>query len=398
MQSKSHIVVAGGGLVGLLLACVCKQSQPSSATVTVIEREFSLSSEATLDTRATALSADSRQRLHSWGLWAGLESSTAAITDIHVSRYRRFGSALLSAKEQQLDALGYVVENSAMMNSWLDLARSLEIDVRTGVTIDAMTDSGEYPSLSLSDGSSISASLLVIADGARSRLRQSLNMKTLERAASQYAIACNVAVSEAVVGRAFERFTEEGPIAFLPLPNSINGQAVYNVIWCAHQTTVDQLMPMSDSAFLAAMQETFGWRVGRLLACGARGSWPLASVEATEVTRHRCVLMGNAAHTLHPVAGQGFNLSVRDISALATVLHDFDFERDDSGELSERLHNFSHSVESDRIVTQSATTALASVFDTPSPAIDVGSPFALSALDITPPLRRRVAQLGMGVR
>ena len=129
---------------------------------------------------------------------------------------------------------------------------------------------------------------------------------------------------------------------------------------------------MSDSVFLSAMQETFGWRVGKLLACGARGSWPLASIEATEVTRHRCVLMGNAAHTLHPVAGQGFNLSVRDIWALADVIRDFDFERDDSRELSQRLHDFSRSVESDRVSTQSATSTLASLFDTPSPVIDIG--------------------------
>ena len=398
MHSKSHIVIAGGGLVGLLLACVCKQSLASSASVTVVEREFPLSNEATLDTRATALSADSMQRLDSWGLRSGLESSAAAIKDIHVSRYRRFGSALLSAEEQQLDALGYVVENKAMMGAWLDLARSLGIDIRTGVTIDGMVDSDGHPTLGLSDGSRLSASLLVVADGARSPLRESLHVKTLERAASQYAIACNVAVSEAVDGRAFERFTKEGPIALLPLPSSNNGQAVYNVIWCAHRATVDALMPMSDSVFLSAMQETFGWRVGKLLACGARGSWPLASIEATEVTRHRCVLMGNAAHTLHPVAGQGFNLSVRDIWALADVIRDFDFERDDSRELSQRLHDFSRSVESDRVSTQSATSTLASLFDTPSPVIDIGAPFALSALDITPPLRKRIAQLGMGMR
>jgi 2-octaprenyl-6-methoxyphenol hydroxylase len=398
VHSKSHIVVAGGGLVGLLLACVCKHSLTSSASVTLVEREFPLSNEATLDTRATALSADSKQRLNSWGLWSGLESSAAEINDIHVSRYRRFGSALLSAEEQQLDALGYVVENKEMMGSWLDLARSLGIDIRTGVTIEGMIDSDEHPSLALSDGSRLSASLLVVADGARSPLRESLHMKTVERAAAQYAIACNVAVSEAVDGRAFERFTQEGPIAFLPLPSSNNGQAVYNVIWCAHRATVDSLMPMSDSAFLFAMQETFGWRVGKLLACGYRGSWPLASIEATEVTRHRCVLMGNAAHTLHPVAGQGFNLSVRDISALTDVIRDFDFERDDARELSQRLNEFSRSVESDRVSTQSATSTLASLFDTPSPVIDIGSPFALSALDITPPLRKRIAQLGMGIR
>ena len=398
MHSKSHIVIAGGGLVGLLLACVSKQSLASSASVTVVEREFPLSNEATLDTRATALSADSKQRLDSWGLWSGLESSAAAINDIHVSRYRRFGSALLSAEEQQLEALGYVVENKAMMGAWLDLARSLGIDIRTGVTIEGMIDSDEHPSLGLSDGSRLSASLLLVADGARSPLRESLHMKTVERAASQYAIACNVAVSEAVDGRAFERFTQEGPIAFLPLPSSNNGQAVYNVIWCAHRATVDALMPMSDSVFLSAMQETFGWRVGKLLACGARGSWPLASIEATEVTRHRCVLMGNAAHTLHPVAGQGFNLSVRDISVLADVIRGFDFERDDSREVSQCLNEFSRSVESDRVSTQSATSTLASLFDTPSPVIDLGAPFALSALDITPPLRKRIAQLGMGMR
>ncbi len=398
MHSKSHIVVAGGGLVGLLLACICKQSLTSSALVTLVEREFPLSNEATLDTRATALSADSMQRLDSWGLWAGLEPSAAAIKDIHVSRYRRFGSALLSAKEQQLDALGYVVENKAMMGAWLDLARSLGVAIRTGVTIEGMIDSDEHPSLDLSDGSRLSASLLVVADGARSPLRESLHMKTVERAASQYAIACNVAVSEAVDGRAFERFTQEGPLAFLPLPSSNIGHSIYNVIWCAHRATVDALMPLSDPAFLSAMQETFGWRVGKLLACGARGSWPLASIEATEVTRHRCVLMGNAAHTLHPVAGQGFNLSVRDISTLADVLRDFDFERDDSVQLSQRLHDFSRSVESDRVSTQSATSTLASLFDTPSPVIDLGAPFVLSALDITPPVRRRIAQLGMGMR
>ncbi|MCH1552961.1 MAG: FAD-dependent monooxygenase, partial [Luminiphilus sp.] len=302
MHGKSHIVVAGGGLVGLLLACVCKQSLTSSASVTIVEREFPLSTEATLDTRATALSADSMQRLDSWGLWAGLESSAAAIKDIHVSRYQRFGSALLSSEEQQLGALGYVVENKAMMGAWLELARSLGVEIRTGVTIEGMIDKDEHPSLGLSDGSHISASLLVVADGARSPLRESLKMKTMERAPSQYAIACNVAVSGDVDGRAFERFTQEGPIAFLPLPSSNNGHSVYNVIWCAHRATVDALMPQADSAFLSAMQETFGWRVGKLLDCGARGSWPLASVEATEVTRHRCVLMGNAAHTLHPIA------------------------------------------------------------------------------------------------
>lgn len=398
MHTGSHIVIAGGGLVGLLLACACRQALPHQTSITIIEREFPLERAAAIDTRATALSADSKKRIDAWGLWAGLDAFAAPIKDIHVSRHHRFGSALLSAKEQSLDALGHVVENQAMTAAWLRMAESLGVSIKVGVTIEGLSHADEFPTLQLSDGESLSASLLVMADGAQSPLRQSLKMAVTERPASQFAIATNVAVSAVGDGRAFERFTEQGPIAFLPLPGSDSGGTIYNVIWCAHRARVESLMAFPDEPFLAAMQQTFGWRLGKLMACGVRGSWPLSAVEATEIIRHRCVLMGNAAHTLHPVAGQGFNLSVRDVSALVDTMSGFDFEKNDAHELSNKLHTFARRVESDRTATQSATTMLASIFDTPSALVDAGSPIALSALDMISPLRKRVAELGMGLR
>jgi ubiquinone biosynthesis UbiH/UbiF/VisC/COQ6 family hydroxylase len=397
MAKCPELIVVGGGLAGLLLAAHAGERFGGLLNITVIERALPKAPEASLDTRATALSRGSKELLESWGFWAEVSASAKAIENIHVSRKSRFGSALLQDEFTQNEPMGWVVENALLQAALLARCEAAAVDVIEGHEVVDFTTTSERPVLTLDDERQLVADLVIISDGAESSLRNQLGIGVKRHAPSQFAIAFNCETDGADTGIAYERFTNEGPLAFLPLPASGDNKLRYNVIWCAHQATQSRLLALDDQDFIDELQAMVGWRAGRVTKIGRRAGWPLSVVVSRELVRSRCLLLGNSAHTVHPVAGQGFNLSVRDVDRLIALLG-AELQAESPFNSVARLSDFERASLSDHEQTIAATTLLSGLFDMPQPLIDSMSSVALSAMDVLAPIRRGVADFGMGRR
>ena len=394
---KARIVIVGGGLAGLLLGYVVAAACRDSVSVTLIERALPETPEASLDTRATAISRESKALLESWELWQAVSAGAQPIEDIHVSRSARFGSATLRDPLQDLEPMGWVIENSVFQQTLISSGAVQGVTLIEGAEVVEFSATGDRPVLTLNTGDAIAADLVVIADGANSSLRSALGIGAVHYSPSQFAIAVNCETEAGANGVAYERFTPEGPLALLPIPNASSTRARYNVIWCAHKERQMELLALSDDDFIEALQAEFGWRAGKIARVGRRTGWPLGRVAARELVRSRCVLLGNSAHTLHPVAGQGFNLSLRDVERLATLISS-EVENPTPFDSVERLSVFADRSRGDHEQTIGATSLLAEMLDSPSMLIDSVASVALSALDLSSGVKRGVAQFGMGKR
>ena len=397
LTEKARIVVVGGGLAGLLLSYVVAAACRENVSVTLIERALPETPEASLDTRATAISRESKALLESWELWQAVSAGAQPIEDIHVSRSARFGSATLRDPLQDLEPMGWVIENSVLQQTLISSGAVQGVTLLEGGEVVEFSATGDRPVLTLDTGDALAADLVVIADGAHSSLRSALGIGAVHHSPSQFAIAVNCETEAGANGVAYERFTPEGPLALLPIPNTSSTRARYNVIWCAHKERQMELLALSDDDFIEALQAEFGWRAGKIERVGRRTGWPLGRVAARELVRSRCVLLGNSAHTLHPVAGQGFNLSLRDVERLATLISS-EVESPTPFDSVERLSVFADMSRGDHEQTIGATSLLAEMLDSPSMLIDSVASVALSALDLSNGVKRGVAQFGMGKR
>ena len=394
---KARIVIVGGGLAGLLLGYVVAAACRESVSVTLIERALPEAPEASLDTRATAISRESKALLESWELWQEVSAGAQPIEDIHVSRSARFGSATLRDPLQDLEPMGWVIENSVLQQTLISSGAVQGVTLLEGAEVVEFSATGDRPVLTLDTGDALAADLVVIADGAHSSLRSALGIGAVHHSPSQFAIAVNCETEAGANGVAYERFTPEGPLALLPIPNTSSTRARYNVIWCAHKERQMELLALSDDDFIEALQAEFGWRAGKIERVGRRTGWPLGRVAARELVRSRCVLLGNSAHTLHPVAGQGFNLSLRDVERLATLISS-EVESPTPFDSVERLSVFADMSRGDHEQTIGATSLLAEMLDSPSMLIDSVASVALAALDLSNGVKRGVAKFGMGKR
>jgi 2-octaprenyl-6-methoxyphenol hydroxylase len=330
-------------------------------------------------------------------LWEAVSNEAKPIEDIHVSRAARFGSAMLRDAHDAREPMGWVVENVLLQQALVARCEAEGVALLEGREVVDFCATQEKPKLTLNNEEVIEADLVVIADGAQSALRESIGIGAMRHSPSQFAIAVNCETDGADRGVAYERFTPEGPLALLPIPNRSSSRARYNVIWCAQKAKQAALLELSDDDFIGALQEEFGWRAGKILRVGRRTGWPLGKLVARELVRARCVLFGNAAHTLHPVAGQGFNLSLRDVERLATVIAT-EAGQDAPFSSVERLCVFTDMSQKDHEQTMGATSLLAEVLDSPSPIVDGLASLALSTLDLTGVIKRNVAEFGMGRR
>jgi ubiquinone biosynthesis UbiH/UbiF/VisC/COQ6 family hydroxylase len=397
MAKCPELIVVGGGLAGLLLAAHAGERFGDLLNITVIERTLPKAPEASLDTRATALSRGSKELLESWGFWAEVSASAKAIENIHVSRKSRFGSASLQDDATENKPMGWVVENALLQAALLARCDAVAVDVIEGHEVVNFTTASDRPVLTLDDERQLVADLVIISDGAESSLRNQLGIGAKRHAPSQFAIAFNCETDGVDTGIAYERFTNEGPLAFLPLPGSDDNKLRYNVIWCAHQATQSRLLALDDQDFIGELQAMVGWRAGRVTKIGRRVGWPLSVVVSRELVRSRCLLLGNSAHTVHPVAGQGFNLSVRDVDRLIALL-DAELQAQSPFDSVARLSDFERASLLDHEQTIAATILLSGLFDMPQPLMDSMSSVALSATDVVAPIRRGVANFGMGRR
>ena len=428
------IVIAGGGMVGVSLACALAAADKENTLSILLVDNFPamhLSGNQSpsgaiyhpsFDARSIALSSSSIDIFESLGVLPELLKHASPIRKVHVSERGHMGSTLLDAAEQNKKSFGYVIENqwlgAVLLNRLNDFptielvtAASVSniIPKQAGVSVDIVgfkqdvkAQAAESKAQSAeSKAAKIAASLLVVADGAQSGLRDSLGITANVTRYDQRAIVANVQTQLPHNGQAFERFVADGAVAFLPLIDLPNSKNRSTLVWTMPITVdggdaVDDKAKLDDAEFIAELQKAFGYRLGKIQRIGQRQSYPLALTLADEVVRNHIVLMGNSAHSLHPVAGQGFNLSLRDVAALVERVSSAIKQRQDIGSLA-LLQDYAEAQIKDQNLTIGFSHKLIDLFSQQALPIQLGRNLGLLALDLLQPAKKTFSDRAAGI-
>lgn len=373
------VLIVGGGLTGAALTLALENS--GFETLMLEARAFHATAESDFDARTLALSGASVQILTMLNVWPMLKKQATAIEQIHVSEKNRFGHAIIQRGQRQ--PLGYVVEMQHVQHALqglLDVRSvlapaklvSLDLECRKAVV---ETHQGQM---------AIQAKLIVAADGANSLVRQLTGLQAKIKDYRQQALVTNIGLARTHRQCAYERFTPSGPLALLPMDGLRAA-----LIWSLSPEEAEQKILMTDQAFLKALHEAFGYRLGRLMKVGQRTLYPLKQVITTTQVSWPLVFIGNAAHTLHPVAGQGFNLGLRDVALLAqSIIQD--------GLTPEMLEGYQKGREHDQRAITYFTNGLVELFNCPFPGLGCMRSAGLTALDQAPALKKMLVRYAGG--
>jgi len=391
--SEYDIAIAGGGLVGASLALALA---PLGLRIVLVEAVASGHGEhPSFDERTTALANGSVRVFRSLGVWQHMQREATPIRRIHVSDQGRFGTARIDAAEQGLESLGYVIPNRAIgaaLQQGLGACASVEM-IAPAKVLGCETGDGFRRLRFESEGveRQIAARLVVAADGARSLVREQAGIGAEHWEYGQVAIIATLVTQRFHDHVAYERFTPEGPIAVLPLADGRCG-----LVWTRHPPDAARLLAATDEAFLAELQQAFGFRLGRLLSVGRRQSYELGLWRAERHVGERLAVVGNAAQALHPIAGQGFNLGLRDAASLAEVLSDARAEGVTDLGASAPLAAYAAWRDQDQRRIVAFTDGLVRLFATPFGPLRVLRTAALLAFDALPPAKGALARLSVG--
>jgi 2-octaprenyl-6-methoxyphenol hydroxylase len=383
------VAIVGGGMVGASFALALRSTRLRVLLIESVPADSAR--QPSFDERTTALGNGSRQIFETLGVWPAMQAASAAIRSIHVSDAGRFGVARLDAREQGVDAFGYVVPNRVIGRAlWEALRAAPNITLAVPAKLEAADLRADGVTLDVSiDGKreTVRAALAVAADGAGSALRASAGIDADVEDYDQVAIVLNAATERPSHGEAFERFTPSGPLAVLPVAGG-----GYAVVWAVRPDRAAELMALDESAFADELLCAFGWRAGRWNKIGRRHTYPLLLSRAAETTSGRVVLIGNAAQALHPVAGQGFNLGLRDAATLAEMLAGA-AEQPDFNEL---LAQFAAWRAEDRGGVTRFTDGLVKLFGSELPGAGLVRNFGLLLFDLSPAAKRALSRVSWG--
>ena len=413
-MSHYDVVIVGGGMVGLSLAnALLPMAKHFGLNVAMVEASPAPKASDTtqahpsFDVRTTALSAGTRNLYQAMDVWSFIERQACPVHTIHVSGKGHFGATRLSHTEEGVEALGYVVENH-----WLGRALSTSLDKNNQGQITwyqpAQVESIGDPTASDDDQPlrhitlqqngetlDITAELVVLADGGRSPLKAQLGISDNLSAYGQHAVVAVIEPSKDHHNLAYERFAEEGPVALLPLLNH-RGHRRYGLVWTVADDEVDEVLALSDEAFLTRLQATFGYRAGHFTRVGERSSYPLAKKLAAEQVRPGVVVLGNAAHSLHPVAGQGFNLALRGATSLVEQLINMKQQGLSLADAAS-LSAYAEARSFDQLRTIESSEKMMQLFCSPHPLLRAIRGASLQLMDVCKPAKTLLARAAMGV-
>ncbi|UVE17624.1 2-octaprenyl-6-methoxyphenyl hydroxylase [Pseudomonas sp. LS44] len=389
-MTRCELAIIGGGLVGASLALALQGEAKARGWRIVLIEPFAPGEgyQPSYDARSTALSFGSRQIFERLGVWPQIAERAEAIREILVSDRGRFGATRLRAADEGVPALGYVAENAWLGHCLWQAMDQQVVQWRCPAEVVRMQPLDDGYRLLLNDDSSLDCSLAVLADGGRSGLREQLGITVNQTAYPQSALIANITPAQPHSGQAFERFTADGPLALLPLADNRCA-----LVWSRAHADAKRLHALDERSFLAELQTAFGYRLGALRQVGARHLYPLALVEAQEQIRRHLVVLGNAAHSLHPIAGQGFNLSLRDTWALAEALLETQAPLGDFA----TLQRYCQRQRLDQQLTVGFSDRVTRLFSNATPLIAAGRNLGLLGLDLLPPAKRWFARQAMGL-
>jgi len=393
-QTDYDLLIIGGGLVGASLACALDSLDLRIGLVEAAP--LTVSAHPSYDDRTLALAEGTRRIFQTMGLWETLAATATPIQRIHISERGSPGFAHLDCREEGVVALGYVAEArqvGAALLAKLPNLRGVELLCPARLETVAIEPEAACATIRLGDDRTVElrSRLLVAADGAQSPVREQLSIAALRWDYGQQAVIANVTPTRPHQNVAYERFTEEGPVALLPM--SENRCAV---VCTVNEADVAAVMALDDAGFLALLHQRFGDRLGLFQRVGQRQAYPLFLLKAREHARHRVAIIGNAAHTLHPIAGQGFNLGIRDVAALAEVIAEAWRGSEDIGDLKV-LNRYADWRRWDQRQTIAFTDVLNRLFANPLWPVRVARNLGLLAFDGLPPVKHAFARQTMGL-
>ncbi len=405
-EQAFDIVISGGGLSGSLMAlslATLFQTQQKKLKIAIIEatainKDIAL----TYDDRVLALSHGTASYLQQLGVWQLMSNNATAIKNIHISDRGHYGKARLSADDYGVSALGFVIEMSLIGKALYQCLAEYKQQVTwfTPDSIEKIDWQQKNVNITLTSGKKLSANLLLGCDGAQSRCRQLANIDSSSCDYQQSALIANVTCQYHHQGKAFERFTEYGPIAMLPMSsfgknNSAKGRC--SLVWTLPPEQAKQLAALNENDFSTALTESFGTWLGKVTSVGKRDIYPLKLVQAKEQIYHRMALIGNALHTIHPIAGQGFNLGVRDVKQLAELINQT-LDKNKNADLGawQLLTQYQQQRAKDLQQVIALTDSLVTLFSNQLPPLVMGRNIGLKVLNYCTPLKKILVQKTMG--
>lgn len=395
----TDIAILGGGMVGLSLAILLAQALPQRHVQLIESLPYAGPSQPlfqpSFDARSSAIGWGSQSIFTDMGVWQDLARHMTAISTVHVSDQGQLGGCKIHSADYAVAALGYVVDNQWLGACLLSRAGALaNLSLLGNASVTALQPRQSGYQLQVQHGEqahTVATQLAVIADGAQSNLRRLVGIGQSENDYRHSALIANIAFSEPHQGVAYERFTTDGPVAILPRASSEGA-----LIWTRPVDQMAALLDASDDALLAQLQADFGPRLGRFTRIGERTAYPLKLTQAKEQIRPHLVVMGNAAHSLHPVAGQGFNLSLRDCQCLADTLAEAEASDQALGSLAV-MSRYQNRQQADQAITTQFSHRLPQWFAYPGLAAAAARGLGLLGLELLPPAKHRMALQSMGV-
>ncbi len=396
-SQQFDIVIVGGAMAGATLALGLSQLNnklKSPLTIALIEAHQVDETHPGFDARSIAISQGSIFELNRLGIWPWLEALGTPIGNIHVSDRGHFGMTELNASQFNLSAMGQVVELERVGQVLFKQLEAANVKVFCPAKLSQIDAKQSHHELKLDSGELLKAKLVVAADGVNSQVRRALGGELTSHSFGQYGLIANVVTDKPHQNWAWERFTDTGPLALLPMSN-VQNQSRLSMVWALDEQQAAELQTADKSEFLARLQQAFGNRAGRFIDVGARHKYPLNLCYMPRPIYHRCVYIGNAAQTLHPIAGQGFNLGLRDLVALLQVIEQTALRGEDIGGVN-LTHEYLKRRENDRRETISNIEFLVRGFSNDYWPLVAGRSLGLRLLSWVPCLKTPVAHRAMG--
>ncbi|MCT8088926.1 2-octaprenyl-6-methoxyphenyl hydroxylase [Acinetobacter kookii] len=400
---QQEVIIVGGGMVGLSLALMLAKANIAVKLLEAIkypnyDDANLVPYHSSFDARNSALSRRSVQIYQELGLWNSLQEHATPILEVHITEQGSFGKARLKAEQEKVESFGQVIENAWLGRVLLTEVRKQPlIELIDGVQVTSLTQDADWAYIEAQLGDetlSLQAKLLIAADGRDSFCRKALGIGASVHDYDQVAIVTTVQTSKPHKHVGFERFSPLGPLALLPLP----GEYRRSVVWPVQKGTEGEwLGDENDQHFLDALQHTYGDRAGKFQKTGRRFSYPLSQVLAEKQAVGRVVLMGNAAHTIHPVAGQGFNLCMRDAYVLLRYLTEQVAQQADLGDAA-MLQDYEKSRLTDQQRVIKFCDSVVRGFSNNNPVLKFIRNTGLVAFDTIPGIKPLVANYAMGLK